>query len=139
MLSPSTSTRADPDRENASTLGLLRRATDELLTLFRQEMALATAEVSRSVTVFLAGVTSIAAGALVAYAGFLVLLAAAVLGLARVVPGWLAALIVGAAVIVIGALLVYMGSRKAREQQLKPQRSIDNLREDKDVLMRKQS
>jgi len=139
MLSPSTSSSADPDLENASTLGLLRRATDELLTLFRQEMALATAEVSRTVSVFLAGVTSIAAGALVAYAGFLVLLAAAVLGLARVVSDWIAALIVGAAVLVLGALLIYMGSRKARAEQLKPQRSVNSLREDKDVLLRKQS
>src|SRR5690348_7960362 len=112
MLSPSTSSGTDPDLENASTLTLLRRATDELLTLFRQEMALATAEVSRTVAVFLAGVGSIAAGALVAYAGFLVLLAAAVLGLAHVVSDWLAALIVGAAVLVIGALLVYVGTRK---------------------------
>ena len=138
MLSPSTSSGADSHRENASTLALLRRATDELLTLFRQEMALATAEVSRTVAVFLAGVTSIAAGALVAYAGFLVLIAAAVLGLAHVVSDWLAALIVGAAVLVIGALLVLMGARKASAQQLKPQRTVDSLREDKDVLMRKQ-
>lgn len=138
MLSPSTSSGAHPDRENASTLALLRRATDELLTLFRQEMALATAEVSRTVAGFLAGVTSIAAGALVAYAGFLVLLAAAVLGLAHVVSDWLAALIVGAAVLVIGALLVLVGARQASSQQLKPQRAVDSLREDKDVLMRKQ-
>jgi hypothetical protein len=138
MLSSSTPSAAALDRENATTLGLLRRATDELLTLFRQEMALATAEVSRTVAVFLAGVTSIAAGALVVYAGFLVLLAAAVLGLAHVVSDWLAALIVGAAVLVIGALLIYMGSRKARAEQLKPQRTVDSLREDKDVLMRKQ-
>jgi hypothetical protein len=137
MLSPSTSSGSSPDRENESTLGLLRRATDELLTLFRQEMALATAEVSRTVTVFLAAVTSIAAGALVAYAGFVVLLAAAVLGLAKVVPDWAAALIVGVVVLVIGAILIFAGAKKARAKELKPQRTVDNLREDKDVLMRK--
>ena len=139
MLSPSTSSGADPDRENASTLALLRRATDELLTLFRQEMALATAEVSRTVTVFLGGLTSIAIGAGVAYAGFLVLLAAAVLGLAHVLPDWLAALIVGAVVIAIGVVLLYVGAKKARAETLKPQRTVDSLHEDKNVLMRKQS
>lgn len=139
MLSPSTPSSANPERENASTLALLRRATEELLTLFRQEMALATAEVSRTVTVFLAGVTSIAAGALIAYAGLLALLAAAVLGLARVVPDWAAALIVGAVALVIGALLVYLGGKKVSAQQLKPQRSVNSLRDDKDMLMRKDS
>lgn len=141
MLRHSMPSRGDSaavsERDGESITVLLRRLTDELLTLFRQEMALATAEVSGKLTKLLTGVASVAAGGAVLYAGFLALLAAAVLGLANVMAAWLAALIVGAAVVLLGIVLVYVGKKKIQPQNLKPQRSVDSLRQDKDVLMRK--
>jgi hypothetical protein len=110
---------------------------NELLTLFRHEMALATAEVSETLTKLAVGVASVAAGGAVLYAGFLTLLAAAVLALATIMTAWLAALIVGGGITVIGVVLLYVGKRSLHPDHLKPERSVQSLREDKDVLLRK--
>ncbi len=66
---------------NDTTLGLLRRLMDELATLFRQEMALATAEVTGAIAKLSIGLVSVISGGAVLFAGFLVLLASATLGL----------------------------------------------------------
>jgi len=126
-----------PDTE--TTLGLLRRLMDELATLFRQEMALATAEVTGALTKLTLGVISVVSGGAVLFAGFLVLLASAVLGLSLVVEPWLAALIVGAVVSVIGVVLVIAGRKAIDPSELKPRRSAASLREDKEVLTRRAS
>jgi uncharacterized membrane protein YqjE len=129
--------QAPPSTEAASTTELLRRLTEQLVTLFRQELRLATAELSQALTKLLSGVISAAAGGAMLYAGFLVLLAAAVLGLAVVWPAWLAALAVGAAVTLVGLVLLYRGKKTVDPSSLKPQRTIDSLQQDKDVLTRR--
>jgi hypothetical protein len=129
----------DSERDGQSIIELVRRFSEELLTLFRQEMALATAEISRTLRKLAAGVASIAAGAAVLYAGFLALLTAAILGLSHVVEPWLAALIVGGAVSIIGLVLLMAGKKTVEPENLKPQRTMESLREDKDVLMRRAS
>jgi hypothetical protein len=136
-LMPSNRIATSEVREQESITSLLRRLTDELLTLFRQEMALATAEISRTISGFLSGIASIAVGGAVLYAGLLVLLAAAVIGLAHVVSDWLAALIVGVVTVLIGAMLLLIGGKKIQREDLKPQKTVDSLRQDKDVLTRR--
>ncbi|HWF98065.1 MAG TPA: phage holin family protein [Steroidobacteraceae bacterium] len=127
------------DRESQSAFGLLRRLTDELSTLLRQELALATAEISRSVRAMLAGTASLAVGGAVLFTGLLAMLAAAVLGLATVLQPWLAALVIGAAVAIIGVVLVMIGVRSLDPTTLKPSRTAESLRRDKDVITRRQS
>ena len=136
--SPTAAATGD-ERESQSSFGLLRRLTDELATLLRQELALATAEISRSMRVMLAAAASLAAGGAVLFAGFLVLLAAAVLGLAIVLRPWLAALVIGAAVTLVGIVLVSVGVRSLDPSTLKPSRTAESLRRDKDVITRRQS
>jgi hypothetical protein len=126
------------DRESQSALGLLRRLTDELSTLLRQELALAAAEISRSMRVMLAGTASVAVGGAVLFTGVLALLAAAVLGLATVLQPWLAALVIGVAVAIIGIVLVSVGIRSLDPSTLKPSRTAESLRRDKDVIIRRQ-
>jgi hypothetical protein len=126
------------DRESQSAFGLLRRLTDELATLLRQELALATAELTRSMRAILTGAASLAVGGAVLYTGLLAMLAAAVLGLATVLHPWLAALVIGAAVTVIGIILVSMGIRSLDPSTLKPSRTTESLRRDKDVITRRQ-
>ena len=126
------------DREAQSAFGLLRRLTDELTTLLRQELALATAEVSRSMRVLLTGAAATAVGGAVLFTGLLAMLAAAVLGLATVLQPWLAALVIGAAVAVIGVVLVLAGIRSLDPSTLKPSRTAESLRRDKDVITRRQ-
>jgi len=134
---PAAPTQDNGDRESQSAFGLLRRLTDELTTLLRQELALATAEISRSMRVMLTGAASVAAGGAVLFAGLLAMLAAAVLGLATVLQPWLAALVIGAAVAIIGIVLVLAGIRSMDPSTLKPSRTAESLRKDKDVITRR--
>lgn len=125
------------EREAQSAFGLLRRLTDELTTLLRQELALAGAEVSRSMRIMLGGAAALAAGGAVLFTGILAMLAAAVLGLATVLQPWLAALVIGAAVTVIGIVLVSLGVRSFDPSTLKPSRTAESLRRDTDVITRR--
>jgi len=129
---------SDGDRESQSAFGLLRRLTDELTTLLRQELALATAEIFRSMRVLLAGAAAVAVGGAVLFTGLLAMLAAAVLGLATVLNPWLAALVIGAAVALIGVVLVLIGVRSLDPSTLKPSRTAESLRRDRDVITRRQ-
>lgn len=139
-------TSAQPTRAAAPTSGadapqttvqLLRRLLDELSTLFRQELRLALAEISRSVSQLLLGVSSIAVAGAVLFASLLLLLAAAVLALAQALPAWLAAAIVGSAAALAGYLLLRAGRSRFTATALKPEHSAESLRRDKDVLMRR--
>jgi hypothetical protein len=123
-------------KDSETTMTLLRKLLDEVTLLIRQELALAGAELSRSMTKLLTGAGSIATGGAVLFAGFLVLLASAVIGLSNVVDPWLAALIVGVAVGVIGGVMVFMALDPAK---LKPRHSPQSIRQDKEVLTRKDS
>ncbi len=120
-----------------SAMSLVRRLLDEVSTLFRQEIALASAEVSRSVSDAKAGVGSIATGGAVAFAGFLFVLAAAVLGLSEVMHPWLAALIVGIVVAVIGLILLKTGKSKLDPSALRPRRTQESLRRDRELIERR--
>jgi uncharacterized membrane protein YqjE len=125
------------EHEAQTTLGLLRQMLDEVSVLFRQEVRLASAELSSSLSTLLQGVTSVAVAGAVMFAGLLVLLAAAVLGLALALPPWLAALIIGAAAIVVGLALLGVGRAKFRDTKLKPAHTVESLSKDKDVLTRR--
>jgi Putative Actinobacterial Holin-X, holin superfamily III len=129
--------RAGDARESQSTAGLFRQLFDEVSTLFRKEIALAKAELSEAVSEAKLAAISMASGGAVLFAGGLVLLAAAVLALAHVVPDWLAALIVGGIVAVIGFVMIQAGKKKLEPSALKPERTQDALRKDKEMVQRR--
>jgi hypothetical protein len=52
--------------------------------------------------------------------------------LATVIPDWLAALIVGLVVAVIGLVLVQRGRAALKQTTLKPEKTIESLKEDKE-------
>jgi hypothetical protein len=133
------SRRRSPQLDGESMLGLVRRLMEDLTTLFRQEMALATSQVMGALTRLTAGVASMALGGAMVLAGFMVLLAAAVLGLATVMEPWLAALIVGVVVTLIGAIVFFVGRKAADPTALKPTLSVESLRRDKEVITRSAS
>ena len=122
-------------RETQSVIGLLHRLTRELATLFRQELALAAGEVTRTLGKILTASATVAAGGAVLFAGLLVLLAAAVLGLSHIMADWLAALLVGILVSAVGIAALVAGTR-ALPETLLPKRSARSLSKDKDVLTR---
>lgn len=123
--------------ESDSTMSLVRRLLDELSTLLRQEVALASAEFSRSLMTVKTGLGSIATGGAVALAGVLVLLEALVLGLAERMRPWLAALIVGIVVAITGLIMLQAGKKKLDPDRLTPRRTGESLRRDKELFERR--
>ena len=131
-----TSTRPTEPQPD-STTGLLSRLVDEVSTLLRKELALAKAELSESINEAKLGAISLAAGGAVLFAALLVLLAAATLALSHVVSDWLAALIIGVITAVVGFVMLQSGKKKFETSRLKPQRTQDALRRDKDMVERR--
>jgi uncharacterized membrane protein YqjE len=127
------------DRNSQSVAALLQRLTRELGMLLRNELALASAELTQALRKTLTAVIMAALGGAVLFAGLLALLAAAVLGLSQVMTAWMAALTIGGIVCVVGAVSLAIGSRSLRTQNLKPQRVSRSLSKDKEVITRKKS
>lgn len=116
------------DRSLAELFGDLARDTG---TLVRQEVELATAEMTHKATRLGRDVGFLAVGGLVAYAGFLAILAAVVIALAAGgLPWWLAALLVGAVVAVVGAVLIQQGLNELKRTDLTPRQTVETLKED---------
>jgi hypothetical protein len=116
---------------------LIRQLLEELSTLFRQEVRLAAAQLAQALAAMLSGVTSLAVAAALLFAGLLLLLFAAVMGLALLVPAWLAAVLVGIAAWVLGAVLLWIGVGSFRAATVDYRLSIESMRKDKDVLLRR--
>ena len=123
--------------ENRSITGLFSDLWRETLELFREEAELAKAEISEKVSQVQSGAVELAAGALVLYAGLLVLLAAASIGLAMILPdphgAWLGPLIVGVVVMIAGAILLGKGRSNLKSGNLRPERTMHELRRDAEL------
>ena len=116
------------DRSLGELLGDLMQQTG---TLVRQEMKLATTELSDKASRVGKDIGALAIGGAVAYAGFLALLAAIIIGLGQLgLTWWLAALIVGVVVVAIGGLMVQKGLTALKHQNMAPQQTITSLKED---------
>jgi hypothetical protein len=116
------------DRTLGEMLGELSRETR---TLVRQEMQLAKTELTEKAATMAKGGGLIVGGGLLAYGGLLAIIAAIVLGLVRLgMPPWAGALLTGVLVAGAGYLLVQSGRSALRPATLKPQHTIDTLKED---------
>jgi drug/metabolite transporter (DMT)-like permease len=103
--------------------------TQETSTLVRQEVQLATTEMSRKAAEVGKDVGFLAVGGFVAYAGFLAIIAAAIFLLANVIPTWVAALLVGLVVAGAGAFLIMRGLDNLKNTNLAPTESVAALKE----------
>mgnify|MGYP003574945702 CR=1 FL=1 len=127
--------------QDTRTMGaLIRELFDEARDLFRQEVSLAKTEASEKASVLGRNVAFIAAGGLVAFAGALFILGAlSVLlawalqnaGLSEGMAAWLGPAIVGLAVALTGYILVQNGLKTLKDGSLKPERTIQSIKEDK--------
>jgi len=99
--------------------------------LMRQEVQLASAEMTQKAVE--AGKKSglAAAGGAVLFAGFLTVIAAIVFLLGQVIPMWLSALLVGLAVVSIGYVILQTGISGLKRIDPKPQATIRTLQEGK--------
>ncbi len=99
--------------------------------LVRQEVGLATTEITHTATNVAQHVAIIAVGGLVAYAGLLAILAALIIGLAAAgLHWWQAALLVGVVVAAVGAALVQRGLGALKHADLAPRDTLNTLKED---------
>jgi len=119
-------------RKEERSLGeLFRDLTRDLGLLVRQEVGLATTELSHKATRAGREVAMLAVGGLVIYAGVLAILAAIIIGLAAAgLAWWAAALLVGVVVAVIGAVLVQRGLAALKRLDLAPRQTLETLKED---------
>lgn len=109
---------------------LLKSVSRGIGLLLRQEVEFAKVEVSKQMAHARKGVILVAVGGVLGYSGLLVILAAAVAALAQVVPLWLSALLIGLAVSLAGGILLWSGKNNLKAEKLKPQKTIDAVKED---------
>jgi hypothetical protein len=103
---------------------------NETTTLVRNEVALAKIELTQKATKIGTNIGSLVVGGAIAYAALLAFCAAVILLLDRVMPAWLAALIVGVIVGGVAWLLIGKAIATLRTMQLKPQETVESLKED---------
>jgi uncharacterized membrane protein len=127
-------------RDDRSIVELIKDLRDETTTLLKQEVELAKTEMSEKASRIGRNVGYLAAGGLVAYAGALfVLLGLSFLvswglekaGLSRELALWLGPALVGLVVGIIGFVLVQKARRTLAQESLKPEITIQSLKEDK--------
>lgn len=114
-----------------STVDLVRRASEQISTLVRDEIQLARTEMAEKGKRASKGAGLFGAAAMLALYGVAALLTAVILAVALALPAWAAALIVGAVLLVIAGILVILGRGNIRRiGPAVPQATIDSLRAD---------
>ncbi|QDU37017.1 hypothetical protein Mal4_13200 [Maioricimonas rarisocia] len=134
-------------KDEARTIGaLLKELRDEMILLFREEVALAKAETAQKAAKFGRNAGYLAVGAAIALAGVLFLVAAAVAGvyaalvaagLSSLVAVWLAPLVVGLIAGLVGYGLIKKAISTFENESLVPERTVQSLQEDKDWIQEK--
>jgi len=103
---------------------------NETSTLVRNEVALAKVELTEKATTIGKNVGSLVVGGVFANAALLAICAAAILLLDMAMPAWLAALIVGLIVGCVAWLMISKAVSALRRTELKPQETVESLKED---------
>jgi len=118
-----------PEKREKSIAELISELTQEVRTLFRQELELFTAEIKEKITTMAIDMAVIGLGVAMMYLGSLVLLAALVLGLATVMPAWGAAFLVAAGFIGCGLVLALKWRSNLVQLEKKPEQTMETLKE----------
>lgn len=108
---------------------LFTELTQELRTLFQQEMDLFRTEIMEKLIQLLKDVAALGIGAVLLYTGFLTLTAALVFGLAEFMPLGLSALIVAVVFLAIGFVFVQKGRKDLAKMRMVPEKSTETLKE----------
>jgi hypothetical protein len=130
------------DEENRSLSFLVSDLAREISDLVRQEMALARAEMSEKISQATSGISSIAAGGMILLISLFFLAEALVFGIAAIlqiwleasVAAWLAPLLVGILAAAVGWALLSKGRSNLQPRNLAPQRTMESLRRDEELV-----
>jgi uncharacterized membrane protein YqjE len=138
-----TSARMSPGIDNESLPTLFGRLGDDVMQLFDTKMSLLKVELKEEANAYARGGTMIAIGGVIAAIGFALLNVALAFGIsallanmnitqpARYAIGFVAA---GALYLIIGAIIVTSMKNRLAKQSLVPDRTIEELRKDKQWL-----
>jgi uncharacterized membrane protein YqjE len=123
--------QAFADHQEPSTGELVKRLSEQVSTLVRDELKLAQLEMTRKGKQAGIGAGMLGGSGLIALYGVGCLLACAILGLSRVLEPWLAALIVGAALLLVSGVAALLGrARLKRAAPLIPAQATDSVKAD---------
>jgi len=149
MSAPRTSlTKTTTDELNTRTNGdslptLFSRLGDDVMALFNSQLALFKVEIKEEANAYARGITTIAVGAVIAMVGFALLNVALAFAVSTLFAGAnfsqpasyaLGFVITGAFYVLIGAILVMLMKNRLAKQELVPQRTVAELRKDKQWL-----
>lgn len=113
---------------------LFSTLSSQASTLFRQELQLAQAEMTKKATRGGKNAAIIVLGGVLAHAALLTLVAMMVIALSQVIDTWLAALIVGVGLAIVAALLIQHGINKLKAIDPAPRQTIETMKENKEWL-----
>lgn len=111
--------------------GLIGSIIKDLQELVRDEIQLAKLELSEDASKIGKALGFVAGAALIGLVGFIFLMLALTYALAETMDAWLAAGIVGLGLVIIAAILGVAAKNKLSAASLKPEQTIDSLKEDK--------
>lgn len=131
-------------RNDADSLpNLFSRLGDDVMQLFNSQLALFKVEIKEEANAYARGVTMIAIGAVIATVGFALLNVAiafavstlfAQANLSQPASYALGFVATGGFYVLVGAIVVMMMKNRLAKQDLVPQRTVDELRKDKQWL-----
>lgn len=130
-------TRYNPDTggkvsEPQGVGSLVSGVIEDLQSLVRSEVQLAKTEIKEDVQQIGAGAGMLAGGALIGVTGFIFLMLGVTYLLNKAVEMWLAAGIVGIALLAIAAIVAMNGKNKLSAANLKPEQTIETMKENKE-------
>jgi uncharacterized membrane protein YqjE len=123
--------QASVDHQQPSTGELVKRLSEQVSVLVRDELKLAQLEMTRKGKQAGIGAGMLGGSGLIALYGVGCLLACAILGISRVLEPWLAALIVGAALLLVSGVAALLGkARLKKAAPLVPAQATDSVKAD---------
>jgi len=124
--------RPQDARQQERSIGeLFGDLTRDMSTLIRQEMRLATTEMTQKAAHAGKSVGVLLGGALIAYAGFFALLWAIVYGLTSLgLPIWASFLIVAIIALAVGGVMAWRGYDTLRKTDFVPRQTVETIKED---------
>src|ERR1044072_1829087 len=129
------------DAESLPTL--FSRLGDDVMELFNSQLALFKVEIKEEANAYARGVTMIAVGAVIAVVGFALLNVAIAFAVSTLFAQAnfsqpasyaLGFVVTGAFYLIVGAILVMLMKSRLAKQELVPQRTVQELRKDKQWL-----
>jgi hypothetical protein len=126
--------RADAPAPERSIGELFADLGNETGLLIRQELKLASTELTQKASLAGRQLAFVAAGGLLAMLGVLLLLQALVVGMAAYMPLWVSALIVGVVVSAVAAGLASKGITTLQHSELKPTQTLQSIEANKSIV-----